>query len=226
MKISKGVKAVSLILLILFIDQLVKIEVKTHMTIGEGITVFGNWFFIKFIENPGMAFGLDIPGKQGKPILTIFRIVAVIAIGWYLRELIRKEAKTGLVLCVALIFAGAMGNIIDSVFYGVLFNESTYFTVARMFPHEGGYSSLLHGRVVDMLYFPVIRGTYPQWFPVWKGEDFIFFRPIFNIADSSISLGIVCILLFQKRFFQHGVASDEEIQNKESAENTTNNIAE
>ena len=136
MKISNGVKAISLIIIVLFIDQLVKIEIKTTMTIGESITVFGNWFFIKFIENPGMAFGLDIPGKQGKPILTIFRIIAVIAIGWYLRELVRKGAKTGLVLCVALIFAGAMGNIIDSVFYGVLFNESTYFTVAQMFPKE------------------------------------------------------------------------------------------
>ncbi len=152
------------------------------MTIGEGFTVFGNWFFIKFIENPGMAFGLDIPGKLGKPILTIFRIIAVIAIGWYLRELVIKQAKTGLVLCVALIFAGAMGNIIDSVFYGVLFNESTYFTVAQMFPANGGYGPLLHGRVVDMLYFPIIRGTYPNWFPVWHGQEFIFFRPIFNIA--------------------------------------------
>jgi signal peptidase II len=209
MKISKGVKAVSLILLILCLDQLVKIEVKTHMTIGESITIFGNWFFIKFIENPGMAFGLDIPGKQGKPVLTIFRILAVIAIGWYLRELIRKEAKTGLVLCVALIFAGAMGNILDSVFYGLLFNESTYFTVARMWPPDGGYGPLLHGRVVDMLYFPVLKGTYPQWFPFWKGEEFIFFRPIFNIADSSISVGIVCILLFQKRFFTHGAPAEE-----------------
>ncbi len=136
MKISNGVKAISLIIFVLFIDQLVKIEIKTTMTIGESITVFGNWFFIKFIENPGMAFGLDIPGKQGKPILTIFRIIAVIAIGWYLRELVKKQAKTGLVLCVALIFAGAMGNIIDSVFYGVLFNESTYFTVAQMFPER------------------------------------------------------------------------------------------
>jgi signal peptidase II len=203
MKISNGVKAISLILIVLFIDQLVKIEIKTTMTIGETITVFGNWFFIKFIENPGMAFGLDIPGKQGKPILTIFRIIAVIAIGWYLRELVRKGAKTGLVLCVALIFAGAMGNIIDSVFYGILFNESTYFTVAQIFPKEGGYGHILHGRVVDMLYFPIIQGTYPNWFPVWHGQEFIFFRPIFNIADSSISVGIISILLFQKSFFHH-----------------------
>jgi len=210
MKISNGVKAIALIILVLLIDQLVKIEIKTTMTIGEGFTVFGNWFYIKFIENPGMAFGLDIPGKQGKPILTIFRIVAVIAIGWYLRELVRKGAKTGLVLCVALIFAGAMGNIIDSVFYGVLFNESTYFTVAQIFPKNGGYGPLLHGRVVDMLYFPILKGTYPNWFPVWHGQEFIFFRPIFNIADSSISVGIITILLFQKRFFQHESAPELE----------------
>ena len=208
MKISNGVKATVLILVVLTIDQLVKFEIKTTMTIGESITVFGNWFFIKFIENPGMAFGLDIPGKQGKPILTIFRIVAVIAIGWYMRELILKGAKTGLVLCVALIFAGAMGNIIDSVFYAVLFNESTYFTVAQMFPAEGGYGKLLHGRVVDMLYFPVLQGTYPHWFPFWRGQEFIFFRPIFNIADSSISVGILTILVFQKRFFQHELISE------------------
>jgi signal peptidase II len=210
MKISNGVKAISLIILVLFIDQLVKIEIKTTMTIGESITVFGNWFFIKFIENPGMAFGLDIPGKQGKPILTIFRIIAVIAIGWYLRELVRKQAKTGLVLCVALIFAGAMGNIIDSVFYGILFNESTYFTIAQIFPKNGGYGPVLHGRVVDMLYFPIIQGTYPKWFPVWHGQEFVFFRPIFNIADSSISIGIVSILLFQKSFFHHVPAPEQE----------------
>jgi signal peptidase II len=218
-KISNGVKAISLIILVLFLDQLVKIEIKTTMTIGESITIFGNWFFIKFIENPGMAFGLDIPGKQGKPILTIFRIIAVIAIGWYLRELVIKQAKTGLVLCVALIFAGAMGNIIDSVFYGVLFNESTYFSVAQMFPKEGGYGQILHGRVVDMLYFPILQGTYPNWFPVWRGQEFIFFRPIFNIADSSISIGIVSILLFQKSFFHHEehvlIAKEEPVTNSD-----------
>jgi signal peptidase II len=202
MKISNGTKAVSLILLVLLIDQIVKIQVKTTMTIGESITVGGNWFFIKFIENPGMAFGLDIPGKYGKPVLTIFRIIAVAAIGWYLHELIRQKAKTGLVLCVALIMAGAAGNIIDSLFYGLIFNESTYFSVATLFPEGGGYASLLHGKVVDMLYFPVIKGTYPQWFPWHGGEDFVFFRPIFNLADSAISIGIFIILIFQKRFFE------------------------
>ncbi len=201
MKISKGAQAIALIVLVLLVDQIVKIQIKTTMTIGESITVFGNWFFIKFIENPGMAFGLDIPGRLGKPVLTIFRIIAVIAIGWYLRELVKSRVNTGLILCVALIFAGAMGNIIDSVFYGLIFNNSTFYTVAQMFPPEGGYGTMLHGRVVDMLYFPIIKGSYPGWFPFWAGEEFIFFRPIFNIADSSISAGIIAILLFQKRFF-------------------------
>jgi signal peptidase II len=201
MKISNGLKAVLLIVLVLLADQVVKILVKTSMTIGESITVFPNWFFIKFIENPGMAFGYDIPGKWGKPMLTIFRILAVGAIGWYLRELLKRQAHTGLVLSVALIMAGAMGNIIDSLFYGLIFNESTYFTVAGLFPEGGGYGPLLHGRVVDMLYFPVIRGTYPGWFPIRAGEPFTFFSPIFNLADSAITVGILVILVFQRKFF-------------------------
>jgi signal peptidase II len=210
MKITDGIKAILLIVLVLLIDQLVKYQVKTTMTIGESIPVFGNWFFIRFIENPGMAFGLDIPGKLGKPVLTIFRIVAVIAIGWYLNKLVRENVHTGLVLCVALIFAGAMGNIIDSVFYGILFSESNYFQVATMFPPDGGYASLLYGKVVDMLYFPVIQGTWPDWIPRVGGQELIFFRPIFNLADTSISVGIMVILVFQKRFFRHEAVEEEE----------------
>jgi signal peptidase II len=206
MKISNGVKAVALIILVLFIDQAVKFHIKTTMTIGESFSVFGNWFQIRFIENPGMAFGLDIPGRWGKPVLTLFRIIAVIAIGWYLNQLIVKKAKTGLVLCVALILAGAAGNIIDSVFYGLIFSESTYFNVATLLPDGGGYAPVLYGKVVDMLYFPVIHGQYPSWFPGRSGEEFVFFRPIFNLADSSISIGIVTILLFQKRFFTPGAS--------------------
>jgi signal peptidase II len=220
MKISKGAQAIALIVLVLLVDQIVKIQIKTTMTIGESITVFGNWFFIKFIENPGMAFGLDIPGRLGKPVLTIFRIIAVIAIGWYLRELVKSHVNTGLILCVALIFAGAMGNIIDSVFYGLIFNNSTFYTVAQMFPPEGGYGTMLHGRVVDMLYFPIIRGSYPGWFPFWAGEEFIFFRPIFNIADSSISAGIIAILLFQKRFFLENKPITDEKPTTEQPDDT------
>jgi signal peptidase II len=203
MKLSIGKKAVILIVLILLIDQAVKILIKTSMTIGESKTVFDNWFFIKFIENPGMAFGLDIPVKFGKLFLSLFRIIAVILIGWYLKMIIQKQVKPGLIICLSLIFAGALGNIIDSVFYGLIFNESTYFTVASLFPEGGSYAPLLHGRVVYMLYFPIIKGTYPSWFPWSAGEEFIFFRPIFNIADSSISIGIITILIFQKRYFKH-----------------------
>jgi signal peptidase II len=202
MKISNSVKAVSLIVLVLIVDQIIKYEIKTTMTLGESFSVFGNWFQIRFIENPGMAFGFGIPGRWGKPILTLFRIIAVGAIGWYLHQLISKKVKTGLILCVALILAGATGNIIDSVFYGRIFNESTYFTVATLFPDGGGYAPLLYGKVVDMLYFPIIQCNFPHWFPWHAGEEFIFFRPIFNLADSSISIGIITILVFQRRFFR------------------------
>jgi|WetSurSiteA1Bulk_404760.scaffolds.fasta_scaffold07382_4 signal peptidase II len=218
MKISNGVKAILLIVLILVVDQISKILIKTSMTIGQSIYVLGNWFQIRFIENPGMAFGLDIPGQWGKPVLTVFRIIAVVIIGWYLRQLVRKKVKKGLILCVALILAGASGNIIDSVFYGLIFNESTYFTVAQFMPEGGGYAPVLYGKVVDMLYFPIINGHFPHWFPFRAGEEFIFFRPIFNLADSSITLGIFTILIFQRRFFEGhepvlekaAVAADEE----------------
>lgn len=160
------------------------------------------WFQIKFIENQGMAFGIDIPGKFGKLSLTIFRIIAVIGIGWYLSSLIKKKAHQGLIICLSLIFAGAAGNIIDSALYGLLFSESTYSSVAEFLPKEGGYSTLLHGKVVDMLYFPIIEGHFPKWFPIWNGQSFVFFRPIFNIADSSISIGVAIILIFQRRFFK------------------------
>lgn len=202
MKISNGVKAVLLIVVVLVLDQVVKIHIKTSMTIGQSIPVLGNWFQIRFIENPGMAFGLDIPGRWGKPVLTIFRILAVGGIGWYLGQLIKKQVSTGLILCVALIMAGAAGNIIDSLFYGLIFNESSYFTIASLFPEQGGYAPFLYGKVVDMLYFPVVQGHFPGWFPFKAGEEFIFFRPIFNLADSAISVGIIIILLFQKRFFK------------------------
>jgi len=162
------------------------------------------WFQIKFIENPGMAFGIDIPGRFGKVALTLVRIVAVFGIGWYLSTLINKKAHAGLIICLSLILAGAIGNIIDSVFYGLIFSESTYSTVAQMFPEGGGYAGLLHGRVVDMLYFPVIEGHFPTWLPFWGGQSFVFFRPIFNVSDSSISVGVITILFFQRRFFKEG----------------------
>lgn len=200
MSISK--KVLILIFTILIIDQLTKILVKTSMTLGETNPVFGHWFIIKFIENSGMAFGMDIPGKFGKLILSLFRIIAVGAIGYYLYVLIKRKVHPGLILSIAAIFAGAMGNIIDSVFYGIIFGESTYTTVAHLFPEGGGYTGLLHGKVVDMLYFPLAHIHLPNWLPIWGGRSFIFFGPIFNIADSAISVGVFFILIFQKRFFK------------------------
>lgn len=194
-------KSIIVILLILVFDQVFKIWVKTNMTIGESIPVIGNWFILKFVENPGMAFGIDIPGRFGKLSLSIFRLIAIFGIGWYLRTLILKKAHWGLVICLSLVLAGAIGNMIDSAFYGLIFNESTYFVPAKFMPEEGGYAPFLYGRVVDMLYFPVVEGTYPQWVPFVGGDDFIFFRPIFNISDSSITIGVVAILIFQKKFF-------------------------
>lgn len=169
----------------------------------ESIPVFGNWFFIHFIENPGMAFGLEFGGEMGKLALSLFRIVAIIFIAIYLRKLIKEHANRGLIFCVSLVFAGATGNIIDSAFYGMVFSESPPFSpqTAVMFPPEGGYSSFLHGRVVDMLYFPIIDTTWPSWVPYLGGDRLQFFRPIFNVADSAISIGMATILFNQKRFF-------------------------
>jgi len=149
-----------------------------------------------------MAFGMEFGGEAGKLALTLFRIAAVLGIGYGVIYLIRKKYHRGLIFNVALIFAGAMGNILDSTFYGMLFSESSYYQPARFLPAEGGYSGLFHGKVVDMFYFPILQGTFPGWLPVWGGQEFIFFRPVFNIADAAISIGVVLILLFQKRYFK------------------------
>ena len=172
------------------------------MTIGEEIHVLGNWFILHFTENEGMAFGMRFGGDFGKLILSLFRIVAIFVIGWYLIRLAKRKEKTGLILSMSLIFAGALGNIIDSAFYGMFFSASKFHEVAVLFPTEGGYSNFLHGKVVDMLYFPVIKGYYPGWFPFWGGNEFIFFRPVFNIADSAITVGVFILIFFQKRFFK------------------------
>jgi signal peptidase II len=198
---SSGKKAISLIILILLADQVLKIWVKTHMVIGEDIPLFGKWGMLHFIENNGMAFGMEMGGRPGKLILSIFRIIAIIAIGWFLNSIIRKNAYQGLILAVSAILAGAMGNIIDSAFYGMIFSES-FHEPAVIFPPGGGYSSFLHGRVVDMFYFPVINTQWPEWSPFRPGESLIFFRPVFNIADSAITCGVFAILLFQKRMFR------------------------
>lgn len=185
------------------------------MYLDESIPVFGNWFFIHFIENPGMAFGFEFGGTTGKLALSIFRIIAVIFIAFYLRNLIKQRANRGLIICVSLVLAGAAGNIIDSIFYGVIFSESAPFSteVAVMFPPGGGYSGFLHGKVVDMFYFPLINTTWPQWFPFVGGSRLQFFRPVFNIADSAITIGMIIILFNQKRFFE-----DTKKQKKDAAE--------
>ncbi len=172
------------------------------MTIGEEIHVLGNWFILHFTENEGMAFGMRFGGDFGKLILSLFRIIAIFVIGWYLIRITKRKEKTGLILSMSLIFAGALGNIIDSAFYGLIFSASKFHEVAVLFPTEGGYSNFLYGKVVDMLYFPVIRGNYPTWLPFFGGDEFIFFRPVFNIADSAITVGVFILIFFQKRFFK------------------------
>ena len=172
------------------------------MTLGQEFSVFGDWFIIHFTENEGMAFGMKFGGDWGKLILSIFRIIAIIGIGWYLVRLVKQSASSGLIICLSLIFAGALGNIIDSAFYGLIFNESKFHELAVMYPPEGGYAGFLHGKVVDMLYFPLFSGTYPSWVPFLGGSNFIFFRPVFNIADSSITIGVLTLVLFQKSFFK------------------------
>lgn len=183
-----------IILLFLFLDQALKIWVKTHMQLHDSIEIF-SWFQLYFTENPGMAFGMEFLNKL---VLSVFRIVAVIAIAYYLIRLLRNNYAFGYIVCIALIFTGALGNIIDSIFYGVIFDHS-YGQIATFMPPEGGYASLLHGKVVDMLYFPLIKTTFPDWLPIWGGEEFIFFRPIFNLADSSICVGGCLLLLFYHR---------------------------
>ena len=197
MKFSKGFWAVAVILLILTADQILKIWVKTHMTIDQRFEIT-SWFYIRFVENDGMAMGIQIMGKF---FLSMFRIIASILISYYLYTLVKKEYKTGLIICISLIFAGAVGNIIDCVFYGKFFTESTPYQVATLFPPEGGYQTWLHGQVVDMFYFPLFETTWPEWVPKIGGTPFVFFSYIFNIADASISVGIATLFLFYRKTF-------------------------
>lgn len=179
------------------------------MYLGQEFPVLGDWFIIHFTENNGMAFGMEFGGEYGKLFLTLFRIVAVFAIGWFLFTLPKKETPKGLLVSGALVFAGAIGNIIDSVFYGTLFTDS-FNKIAEFLPEAGGYAGLLHGRVVDMLYFPIMEGYFPDWVPFWGGDHFLFFRPVFNIADSAITLGIIMIIIFYRKYFR-----DEKHKKKE-----------
>lgn len=192
---------VFIVILILVIDQTLKFWIKTHMFMQQEFVIFPNWFRIHFIENEGMAYGLKFGGDFGKILLTMFRLVAVVVGFVYMKKLVREKYSTGLLICGSLILAGAAGNLIDSMFYGLIFNDSVGYEVAKFMPAGGGYGSFLHGRVVDMLYFPIYEGYLPKWIPFKGGDYFVFFRPVFNVADAAISTGVIAILLFQKRFF-------------------------
>lgn len=198
---SRFKKSILIVVLILIADQSLKIWIKTTMMLGDEIVVFKNWFILHFVENNGMAFGFEFAGEYGKMFLTLFRLVAVAGIGWYLFKLSKKkELPFGFIVSISLILAGAIGNIIDSLFYGMIFQDS-YGQVSAIFPEGGGYSSFLHGRVVDMFYFPLIESRYPDWVPFVGGNPLVFFRPVFNIADSSITIGIFSILIFYRKYF-------------------------
>ena len=197
------------IALILIADQALKIYIKTQYPINTSKHVIGDWFQFYFVENPGMAYGWKFGGNWGKLALTIFRMAAVVGGTWYLGHIIKKGYKTGFIICAALVYAGAFGNLIDSMFYGMIFDKGMLFDplMGDYVSYDGlahfssnGYSSFLHGNVVDMFYFPIIKGHFPSWFPIWGGEYFEFFRPIFNIADAAISTGVITIFLFQRRF--------------------------
>ena len=194
-----------IILLVVVADQALKFYIKTNYYMNENHNILGNWFRLYFVENEGMAYGWKFGGAAGKMMLTLFRLGAVIFGVWYLRSIIQKKYNKGFVICATLIFAGALGNLIDSMFYGMIFEESAQgsYLVAQIFPAHG-YAGFLHGRVVDMLYFPVISNVhFPSWVPIWGGEEFEFFRPIFNLADAAISSGVITILVFQKKFFSN-----------------------
>ncbi|WP_405209136.1 lipoprotein signal peptidase [Aquimarina sp. LLG6339-5] len=193
-------KSILVIIVVLLIDQISKIYIKTSFSLHEEAPVF-SWFRIVFVENKGMAWGFELPGNYGKLILTLFRLVAITGIGYWLYDSVRKNSSRILTFCIALIFAGAFGNIIDSILYGVIFNESTSTQIAQFLPEGGGYESVFYGKVVDMIQFTFYDDILPDWIPFWGGEHFSFFDPVFNIADSAISIGVFLLLVFNKRAF-------------------------
>lgn len=220
----KGRHVVLFIFLILLIDQIIKIYIKTHYYLGEEHKVLGlNWFRLHFVENEGMAWGWKFgEGNWGKIALTLFRLVAVIVGSFYLKSIIKKHYHKGFIICASLIYAGAVGNLIDSMFYGLIFENSNPFlrNIATIFPATDGYANFLHGKVVDMFYFPIITDAkFPAWIPIWGGDDFEFFRPVFNLADASISAGVITLLIFQKRFFKQETTNS--IENKPPIANIT-----
>ena len=191
-------KPLLVIFLVLLADQVLKTWIKTNMYLGQEFNIIGKWFIIHFTENNGMAFGMEFGGEFGKLALSLFRIAADAGIGYGLHYLIKHKYHRGLILNVALIFSGALGNIIDSVFYGKIY----------------GYETWFHGRVVDMLYFPIAEGHFPSWIPIWGGDEFVFFRPVFNLADAAISVGVILILIFQKNYFKEDVKDEVSINSE------------
>ena len=204
MRLSKGKGAAFIVMLLLVLDQALKIWIKTHFQLHESVEITP-WFYIYFTENPGMAFGIEVIGKL---FLTVFRIVAVAFISYYLYKIVKQNYSFGFIACVALVLAGAVGNIIDSVFYGVIFDHS-YGQVATFLPEGGGYAPWLHGKVVDMFYFPLIQTTWPDWVPFYGGEEFVFFRPIFNLADSAICVGVFALLLFYRHTLSKSLSKED-----------------
>lgn len=195
-KTFKAWMAVAIVVAILLIDQIIKIEVKTNMTLGEAKRVT-DWFYIEFIENNGMAYGMKFINKL---VLSLFRLFAIGFIGYYLAKIIKKDvAPLGYIVLIAMVLAGAAGNLIDCLFYGLIFDASTPFTVSQFVPFGEGYSTFLHGKVVDMFYFPIIQTTWPEWVPYIGGSEYVFFSPVFNFADACISVGVVALLLFYRK---------------------------
>lgn len=217
---KKSIIVTLVILLVLILDQWLKVWVKLNVNYGEGFNILGlDWAQIHFIENPGMAFGLSYGGVTGKIILTTFRIVMVAILIYILRALIKNKESIGLLLSFSLIIAGAMGNIVDSMFYGLIFSKSVYHGgLAEFMPEGGGYAPFLQGKVVDMFYFPLLDTTLPDWVPFWGGERFQFFRPVFNLADSAISVGVASIILFHRKFFK------QESKKKTADQNSKTNL--
>jgi signal peptidase II len=208
---------------VLFIDQCIKLYIKSNFPIGEVCRIFGNWSRITFTENPGMAFGLEFGGNYGKLALSLFRIMAVFAGVFYIKKIVNEGEHKGFIICVSLILAGALGNILDSAFYGLIFGESTEYQVAQFMPAEGGYAGFLQGHVVDMFYFPIYEGNFPEWLPIWGGEHFEFFNAIFNFADMAISFGVGIILVFQNVFFKAKTTPEKTNPILENNNNEPNN---
>src|SRR5574344_272645 len=212
--LTDGLWVLIVVFAILIIDQIIKIDVKTSMSLGESLHIT-DWFYITFIENNGMAYGLTFFNKL---VLSVFRIGAVAVIGWYIYKVIHQKHRTAYVICLAVIIAGAMGNIFDSMFYGLIFDQSTPYSVSHFVSWGGGYSSFLQGRVVDMFYFRLIVTTWPDWVPVWGGNQFIFFSPVFNFADACISCGVVILIIFFRSDLEslNGIFKKNSVENKKT----------